>query len=61
MKDLHGECIGDEDGVSFSSQFFQIIFYSDKYLAVLHTNYILHMHKNNVCLLKNVSVIFVLF
>jgi hypothetical protein len=46
MKVFHGECNGDEDGVSFSSQFFQTIFYSDKYLAILHTNYVLHMHKN---------------
>jgi len=30
----------------FLHNFFQIIFYSDKYLAILHTNYILHMHKN---------------
>jgi len=43
---LTWRCTEDEDGVSFSSNFFQIIFYSDKYLAMLHTNYILHMHKN---------------
>jgi hypothetical protein len=60
MKVLHEECIEDKDGVSFSSQFFfQIIFYSDKYLAVLHsiakyltilhTNCVLHVH-NNKCL-----------
>lgn len=30
----------------FLHNFFQIILYSDKYLAILHTNYILHMHRN---------------
>ena len=29
----------------FLHNFFQIIFYSDKYLAKLHTNFILHMRK----------------
>jgi hypothetical protein len=61
MKVLYGECIGDEDGVSFSSQFLSDNFYSDKYLAILHTTYILHMHKKKMLAFRKVSVIFVLF
>jgi hypothetical protein len=54
MEVLHGECTGDEDGVSFSSQFFSSHFYSDKYLTILHTNYILHMPKNTFAFWKSV-------
>ena len=30
----------------FLHNLFSDLFYSDKYLTILHTNYILHMHKN---------------